>query len=96
MHAWWPHTRVGWWAFVLATTSVVLFALNRLVMPVFAAQPWYFGLLSGYEFTTTICGVSGGICALLAWLVYHDAAWAVRVSVIPLAVFVGALASLAV
>jgi hypothetical protein len=31
MHAFWPRTRLGWWAFVLAMMSIGLFVLNRII-----------------------------------------------------------------
>jgi hypothetical protein len=96
MHAFWPRTRLGWWAFVLAMTSIGLFALNRIIMPLMETQSWYYGVLSMYEVTTTLCGLSGGVCALVAWIGGYDTSWAVRVSLIPLCVFIGGLISLVV
>lgn len=93
MHIW-PQSRVGWWGLGGAGLSIVMFVVNRVIFPTMAQTDEYFALLSAYEFATFVVGMSGSICALVAWISRHDDAWAVRFSLVPLVVFVLGLLSL--
>ncbi|MBM4413362.1 MAG: hypothetical protein FJ040_07975 [Chloroflexi bacterium] len=84
----WPQTRIGWWGFVGAGLSVVLFGVNRLV---FTMQT---PTLSAYEVTTFLVGLVGSVCTLVALFWRRDDAWAVRLSLLPLVIFMGGLLSL--
>lgn len=90
----WPQSRLGWWGFGAASLSIVMFVVNRSIFPTMAQTADYFALLSVYELTTFVVGMSGSICAIVAWRWHHDGAWAVRLSLVPLVVFILGLLSL--
>lgn len=92
----WPQSRAGWWGVGGATLSVLLFVVNLLVSPLMTQNDDYYSILSAYEATTFVVGLVGSVCTLVALLWWHDDAWSVRLSLLPLIIFVGGLVSLVI
>lgn len=90
----WPESRIGWWGFVGAVMSVVLFAVNRLVLQMLPSSDRMYTILSGYEATTFVVGLVGSVCTWVALFWRRDDAWAVRLSLLLLVIFIGGLLSL--
>ncbi len=90
----WPQSRIGWWGVVGAILSVVLFGVNSLVFPMMASTDRMYAILSVYESTTFVVGLVGSVCTLVALVWRRDDAWAVRLSLLPLVIFMGGLLSL--
>ena len=65
-----PATRLGWWAFGFATASFVLSFL------------WLF--LPGGAGASFLCGLAGGIIALIAITRQHERSWLVFLSILPM------------
>ena len=65
-----PVTRLGWWAVGLAVASVVL-NLAWSILPG--------GALLGF-----ICGLVGGVLALIAVIRQHELSWLVFLSILPM------------
>lgn len=90
----WPQTRIGWWGFVGAGLSVVLFGVNRLVFTMQTPNDRMYAILSAYEATTFVVGLVGSVCTVVALFWRRDDALAVRLSLLPLVIFMGGLLSL--
>ena len=90
----WPQTRIGWWGVAGASLSVVLFGVNRLVFPMMVPTDRMYAILSAYEATTFVVGLVGSMCTVVALFWHQDDAWAVRLSLLPLLIFIGGLLSL--
>jgi hypothetical protein len=73
---------------------VRLFGVNQLVFPLMTQNDDYYAILSAYEATTFVVGLVGNMSTLVALLWRHDDAWAVRLSLLPLIIFLGGLVSL--
>lgn len=70
-----PHTKLGWWSVGLAAASIVL---------LFA---W--SILPGGAWLSFLCGLAGGIIALIAIIRQQERSWLVFLSILPmLGVFV--------
>lgn len=70
-----PHTKLGWWAVGLAASSFVL------------QLAW--SILPGGAWLSFICGLAGGIVALIALIRQHERSWLVYLCILPmLGVFV--------
>jgi len=65
-----PHTKLGWWAVGLAAASIVL---------LFA---W--SILPGGAWLSFICGLAGGIIALVAIIRQQERSWLVFLSILPM------------
>lgn len=92
----WPQSRAGWCGLGGAGLSVVLFGVNRLVSPLMNQNDDYYAIVSAYEATTFVVGLVGSVCTLVALFQRHDDAVLVRMSLLPLLIFVGGLVSLVV
>jgi uncharacterized membrane protein YhaH (DUF805 family) len=90
----WPQSRAGWWGVGGAILSALLFGVNQLVFPMMTQNNDYYAILSAYEATTFVVGLVGSMCTLVALIWWHDDAWAVRLSLLPLIIFIGGLVSL--
>lgn len=76
-----PHTKLGWWAVGLAAASIVL---------LFA---W--SILPGGAGLSFLCGLAGGVVALIALIRQHERSWLLFLCVLPtLNLFVFILAEL--
>jgi hypothetical protein len=65
-----PHTKPGWWAIGLAAASIIL---------LFA---WSF--LPGGAWLSFLCGLAGGIIALVAIIRHKERSWLVFLCVLPM------------
>ena len=65
-----PHTKLGWWAVGLAAASIVL---------LFA---W--SILPGGAWLSFICGLAGGIIALIAIIRQQERSWLVWLTLLPM------------
>lgn len=65
-----PATRLGWWAVGLAAASIVL------------VPAW--SILPGGGFPGFICGLAGGVVALIAIFRQHERSWLVILAMLPL------------
>lgn len=90
----WPQSRIGWWGVICAVLSVMLFGVNRIVFPMMTPDDRMYAILSAYEATTFVVGLVGSVCTLAALIWRRDDAWAVRLSLFPLVIFMGGLVSL--
>jgi hypothetical protein len=90
----WPQSRAGWWGIGGAGASVLLFVVNRLVFPLMIPNDDYYAILSAYEATTFVVGLVGSVCTFVALFGQRDDALSVRLSLLPLVIFVGGLVSL--
>ena len=68
---WLPTTRPGWWALALSAAGIVLVPAWRLMGPL--------GAFPGF-----VCGLGGGVVAVIAILRRRDRAVAVFAAVLPL------------
>jgi hypothetical protein len=70
-----PHTKLGWWAVGLATASFVL--------------QFAWSILPGGAWLSFLCGLAGGIIAIIAIIRQQERSWLVFLSILPmLGVFV--------
>ncbi len=65
-----PSARLGWWAVGLAAASIVLILA------------W--SILPGGAILGFICGLVGGVLALIAVIRQHERSWLVFLSILPL------------
>ena len=65
-----PHTKLGWWAVGLAAASIVLMLA------------W--SILPGGAMLSFLCGLAGGIIALIAVIRQQERSWLVFLSVLPM------------
>jgi hypothetical protein len=65
-----PHTKLGWWSVGLAAANIVL-VLAWSILPG--------GALLGF-----LCGLAGGIVALIAVVRHHERSWLVFLSILPM------------
>jgi hypothetical protein len=65
-----PATRLGWWAIGLAVASFVL------------GFAWLF--LPAGALISFLCGLAGGIIALIAIIREHERSWLVWLSILPM------------
>lgn len=65
-----PHTKLGWWAVGLAIASILL---------MFA---WMF--LPGGAGLSFLCGLAGGILALIAIIRQHERSWMLWLALLPM------------
>ena len=65
-----PATRLGWWAIGLAVASFLL------------GFAWLF--LPGGALISFLCGLAGGIIALIAIIRGHERSWLVWLSILPM------------
>jgi hypothetical protein len=65
-----PHTKLGWWAVGLAATSIVLLLT------------W--SILPGGAWLSFLCGIAGGIIALIAVIRRHERSWLIFLSILPM------------
>jgi len=65
-----PHTKLGWWAVGLAIASILLMF------------GWMF--LPGGAGLSFLCGLAGGIVALIAIIRQHERSWAVWLALLPM------------
>ena len=65
-----PHTKLGWWAVGLAAASFVLMLA------------W--SILPGGAWLSFLCGLAGGIVALIAVIRQQERSWLVFLSILPL------------
>jgi hypothetical protein len=65
-----PGTRLGWWAVGLAAASIVLNFAWRILPG---------GAMLGF-----ICGLAGGVLALIAVIRWQERSWLVFLSILPL------------
>lgn len=65
-----PHTKLGWWAFGLAVASILLMF------------GWMF--LPGGAGLSFLCGLAGGIIALVAIIRQRERSWAVWLALLPM------------
>ena len=65
-----PHTKLGWWAISFAIASILLMF------------GWMF--LPGGAGLSFLCGLAGGIMALIAIIRQHERSWAVWLALLPM------------
>jgi hypothetical protein len=65
-----PHTKLGWWAVGLAVASIVLILA------------W--SILPGGAWLGFLCGLAGGILALVAIIRQQERSWLVFLSILPM------------
>ena len=65
-----PSTRLGWWAVGLAVASIVL--------------NFAWSILPGGAILGFICGLVGGVLALIAVIRQHERSWLVFLSILPM------------
>jgi len=65
-----PSTQLGWWAVGLAVASIVL--------------NFAWSILPGGAILGFICGLVGGVLALIAVIRQHERSWLVFLSVLPM------------
>ena len=65
-----PHAKLGWWAIGLAIASFLL------------SFAWMF--LPGGAMLSFLCGLAGGIIALIAVIREHERSWMVWLSILPM------------
>jgi hypothetical protein len=65
-----PHTKLSWWAVGLAAASIVLL--------------FVWSILPGGAWLSFLCGLAGGIIALIAIIRQHERSWLVFLSVLPM------------
>lgn len=65
-----PSTRLGWWAVGLAVATIVLY--------------FAWSILPGGGLPGQICGLVGGVLALIAVIRQHERSWLVFLSILPM------------
>lgn len=65
-----PHTKLGWWAVWLAVASIVL------------VLAW--SILPGGAWLGFLCGLAGGVMALIAVIRQQERSWLVFLSILPM------------
>ncbi|MEI7845517.1 MAG: hypothetical protein WCK35_06920 [Chloroflexota bacterium] len=65
-----PGTRLGWWAVGLAGASIML--------------NFAWSILPGGAIFGFICGLTGGVLALIAVIRQHERSWLVFLSILPM------------
>lgn len=79
-----PVTRLGWWAFGLLATFVVLFLINSFVfMPPSTNALFPRTFLIFYGIFMMLCGFSAGVVGLVALIRNHERSWFVWLAVLP-------------
>ena len=76
-----PSTRLGWYSVGLAATFVILFMINAAVLlPAPGIVPWreaFVGIM------LLVCGLAGGIAALIALIRCHERSALVWLALLP-------------
>lgn len=76
-----PSTRLGWWSVGLAAAFVVVFVINAAVLlPAAGVVPWREAMVG---IVLLLCGIGGGIAALVALIRGHDRSWLVWIAMVP-------------
>jgi len=79
-----PQTRIGWWAIALGAVFVLMFIVNSAVFMQLTTNSWWQQtLLPFYGIFMVLCGLSGGVVALLALFRWRERSWLVWLSVLP-------------
>jgi hypothetical protein len=81
-----PHSRLGWWAFGLGVAYFFMFFINQAVFMNLPEQVgWRQTLLPFYGIFMLLCGLAGGIVALIALLRNRERSWMVLLPLLPAA-----------
>jgi len=76
-----PGTRLGWYSVGLAAAFVGLFIVNAAVLlPAPGVLPWREAFVG---IALLLCGMGGGVTALVALTRGHDRSWLVWLAVLP-------------
>jgi hypothetical protein len=76
-----PGTRLGWYSVGLAAAFVVLFIVNAAVLlPAPGVLPWREAFVG---IALLLCGMGGGVAALVALTRGHDRSWLVWLALLP-------------
>ena len=76
-----PGTRLGWYSVGLAATFVLLFIVNAAVfLPAPGVLPWREAFVG---IALLLCGLGGGVAALVALIRGHDHSWLVWLAMLP-------------
>jgi hypothetical protein len=76
-----PSTRLGWWSVGLSSSFVILFILNAAVLlPAAGVVPWREAMVG---IVVLLCGIGGGVAALIALIRGHDRSWLVWLAMLP-------------
>jgi hypothetical protein len=76
-----PSTRLGWWSVGLAAAFVILFIINAAVfLPSPGVVPWREAFVG---IVLLVCGLGGGVAALIALIRRHERSWLVRLALLP-------------
>jgi hypothetical protein len=76
-----PSTRLGWYSIGLAATFVVLFMINAAVLlPAPGVVPWREAFVG---IVLLVCGLGGGIAALIALIRRHERSALVWLALLP-------------
>jgi heme/copper-type cytochrome/quinol oxidase subunit 3 len=76
-----PSTRLGWWSVGLAAAFVMLFVINAAVLlPAPGVLPWREALVGT---ALLLCGMGGGITALIALIRRHERSPLVWLALLP-------------
>lgn len=76
-----PSTRLGWYSVGLAVTFVVLFMINAAVLlPAPGVVPWREAFVG---IVLLVCGLGGGIAALIALIRGHERSALVWLALLP-------------
>jgi hypothetical protein len=76
-----PSTRLGWYSVGLAATFVVLFMINAAVLlPAPGVVAWREAFVG---IVLLVCGLGGGIAALIALIRGHERSWLVWLALLP-------------
>jgi ABC-type transport system involved in multi-copper enzyme maturation permease subunit len=79
-----PDTRLGWWAFWLGLTFLILMTINSVVfMRLPEETSWRVNLLPFYGIFTFLCGLAAGILALIAVIWKRERAVLVWMTMLP-------------
>ena len=76
-----PGTRLGWYSVGLAAAFVALFIVNAAVLlPAPGVLPWREAFVG---IALLLCGMGGGVAALVALTRGHDRSWLVWLALLP-------------
>ena len=76
-----PGTRLGWYSVGLAAAFVVLFMVNAAVLlPAAGVLAWREAFVGT---ALLLCGMGGGVGALVALIRGHDRSWLVWLAMVP-------------
>lgn len=79
-----PKTRLGWWSLGLAAVGVVLPIFGYTIIEVMAVEdPWEGVLMPFYGIAPLLCGLCGGVTALIALLRRHERSALVWLALLP-------------